>query len=62
MQIDGDRDAFYDKLSSLFNKVPEHDMLIVMGSFNANVGNGNKRIERYIGHHGSGDLNQNGDS
>ena len=27
-----DRDAFYDKLSSLINRVPKHDMLIAMGN------------------------------
>ena len=61
MQIDEDKDAFYDKLSGLINKVPKHDMLIVMSDFNAKVANDNKGIERIFNQHEIGDLNQNGE-
>ena len=41
MRIDEDKDAFYDKLSSLINKVPKHDMLIATGDFSVNGDNDN---------------------
>ena len=51
VHINQDKDAFYNKLSSLFNKVPKHDMLIVMDDFNAKVSKDNKGIERCFGQH-----------
>ena len=37
--------AFYDELSSLVRSVPKHNMLVIGGSMNAQIGkNGNKKI------------------
>ena len=49
---DEDKDKFYNQLQSLINKTPSHDLLLVMGDFNAKIGNDNIGVERTIGTHG----------
>ena len=58
--MDEDKDAFYDELPNQISKVRKHNMLIVISDFNAKVSNNKKWIERFLGQHGFGDLNQNG--
>ena len=41
-------------------KVPKHDLLVVMGDFNAKMGNDNKGYENIPGKNGIGILNDNG--
>ena len=38
---DKGKDKFYNQLQSLINKTPSHYLLLVMGDFNANIGNVN---------------------
>ncbi|CAG2246334.1 unnamed protein product [Mytilus edulis] len=41
--------------------VPCHDLLVVMGDLNAKVGNNNTDMDRIIGKHGCGTINDNGE-
>ena len=40
--------------------VPTNDVLVVMGDLNAKVGNENVGLERAIGKHWCGEMNENG--
>ena len=54
------KDAFYEQLQAAVNTAPRHDLLIVMGDFNAKVGSDNTHAERTMGTHGCGSINDNG--
>jgi hypothetical protein len=56
-----EKDLFYDKLRSVVEKVPRHDVLIVMGDMNAVVGKENAGFEQVMGRHGCGEMNDNGE-
>ena len=56
-----DKDRFYEVLQKTIDKVPKHDVLIVMGDLNAKVGADNTGCERIMGKHGPGTVNENGD-
>ncbi|XP_025078691.1 craniofacial development protein 2-like [Pomacea canaliculata] len=61
---DGDdeaKDTFYDQLQAEVSAAPNHDLLIVMGDMNAKVGNDNTHVERTMGRHGCGCMNENGE-
>ncbi|XP_025080471.1 craniofacial development protein 2-like [Pomacea canaliculata] len=61
---DGDdevKDTFYDQLQAEVSAAPHHDLLIVMGDMNAKVGNDNTHVERTMGRHGCGCMNENGE-
>ena len=61
-QRDADeKDDFYQQLQAAVETVPAHDMLLVLGDLNARTGSDNKGKERYMGKHGMGDLNDNGE-
>ena len=55
-----DKEAFYNKLQEAIQRVPTHDMLLVMGDLNARVGNDNTGRESNMGTHGCGIMNNNG--
>ena len=57
---DEDKDAFYEQLQATWNKAPKHDVKIVMGDFNAKVGESNQGHEEHMGTHGLGVRNDNG--
>ena len=53
-----ENDKFYASLQKIVSKVNKSDMLIIMGDFNARVGN--TKIEQYVGIHGEETCNRNG--
>ncbi|XP_076105780.1 uncharacterized protein LOC143074119 [Mytilus galloprovincialis] len=55
------KDTFYEQLQAEVRLVPRHDLLVVMGDLNAKVGNNNTDMDRIIGEHGCGTINDNGE-
>ena len=56
-----DKDQFYSALQAALEDIPSHDVLLLMGDFNARVGNNNEQREKTMGRHGLGDLTNNGE-
>ena len=56
-----DKDQFYSALQAALEDIPSHDVLLLMGNFNARVGNNNEQREETMGRHGLGDLTNNGE-
>ena len=56
-----EKDSFNDSLKAVLAEVPIRDVLLVMGDLNAKVGNENTGLEKAIGRHGCGDMNENGE-
>jgi len=56
-----EKDRFYSSLRGVVEEVPTHDVLVVMGDFNAKIGRENTGLERVIGKHGCGEMNENGE-
>jgi hypothetical protein len=52
---------FYLALQSEIEKVPKHDVTIVMGDLSAKAGNDNTGNERVMGRYGCGSINDNGE-
>jgi hypothetical protein len=55
------KDTFYEQLQDEIDKTPKHDLLIVMGDFNAKVGEDNVGVERAMGREGVDTMNENGE-
>uniref|UniRef100_A0A8C7WPA4 Endonuclease/exonuclease/phosphatase domain-containing protein n=1 Tax=Oryzias sinensis TaxID=183150 RepID=A0A8C7WPA4_9TELE len=55
------KDSFYEQLDTEVKLTPRHDVLIIMGVLNANVGKDNSNNERAMGKHGCGTMNENGE-
>ena len=55
------KDTFYEQLQSVVDKVPKHDLLLVMGDVNAKVGCNNQGRESFMGRFGKGEMNENGE-
>lgn len=55
------KDDWYEELHLAVSKVPQHDLLLIMGDINAKVGNDNTNCERAMGRHGCGVMNDNGE-
>ncbi len=53
------KDKFYEQLQAVLEETPRHDMKVVMGDMNANIGNDNKKYERAMGREGCGTMNEN---
>ena len=56
-----EKDQFYSSLKTVVEQVPTHDVLVVMGDLNAKIGNENAGLERAMGKHGCGKMNENGE-
>ena len=54
-------DGFYDQLSQTLRGIPFSDKIILMGDFNARVGDDFSTWKNVIGKHGSGKINANGE-
>ena len=55
-----DKDHFYDALNETMSKIPSHDITIVLGDMNANIGNDNTDVEEVMGKHSIRTINNNG--
>lgn len=55
------KEEWYEHLQLVISKVPQHDMILIMGDMNAKVGSDNTRRERAMGKHGCGVMNDNGE-
>ena len=53
--------SFYAQLQSVLDKLPNRDMLILLGDMNAKVGADNTDREREMGKHGLEKMNENGE-
>ena len=49
-----DKEDWYEQLQQAVAKVPQHDMLLIIGDMNAKVGSENSNCERAMGKHGCG--------
>ena len=47
------KDGFYEKLQDVFDEIPNHDMKILMGDFNAQLGGERRGLENVVGAHAS---------
>ena len=56
-----DKDKFYDSLQATLEDIPQHDLTILMGDFNARVGSNNEGRERVMGKEGTGEMTDNGE-
>ncbi|CAB3986927.1 Hypothetical predicted protein [Paramuricea clavata] len=54
------KDQFYSRLQTIVESCPGRDFTIMMGHFNAKIGNDNTGWEEVMGCHGLGDINDNG--
>ena len=54
------KNAFYDQLDDLLSSIPKHDIQIVIGDMNAQVGNDTSTWKPVLGRHAEGALNDNG--
>ncbi|XP_068723593.1 craniofacial development protein 2-like [Montipora capricornis] len=58
---EADKNAIYEQLQAVTDKVPTHDLLMVLGDLNARPGNNNIGRDRVMGKHGIGTINDNGE-
>ncbi|GFR83120.1 craniofacial development protein 2 [Elysia marginata] len=52
-----DKNQFYFALQELWTEYQGYDVLLLMGDFNAKIGNKNINKEKIMGRHGIGDIN-----
>ena len=55
------KDQFYSSLKTVVEHVLTHDVLVVMGDLNAKIRNENAGLERAMGKHECGKMNENGE-
>ncbi|GFS11523.1 3-hydroxybutyrate dehydrogenase type 2 [Elysia marginata] len=58
---DEEKNAFYDLLQEVMDKLPEKDINILMGDANAKIGRDDTGYDRIMGSHGLGEMNDNGE-
>lgn len=61
VDLEGPKDDFYDLLATTIDKIHKGEIIILMGDFNAKVGNSNTGCRRVLGQHGTGTRTDNGD-
>ena len=60
VSTDEAKDDFYGALSTILQSVDHRDKLMLMGDFNARVGNDHEIWPEVLGRHGTGKMNSNG--
>ena len=55
------KDEFYDRLQRILDKCSEKDVNILMGDFNAKIGEDNTGYEEVMGRQGIGEMSENGE-
>ena len=55
-----DSDMFYARLDHEIRQTPQSDKVIILGDFNARVGNNYMAWQGVLGRHGIGNMNMNG--
>ena len=55
-----EKDRFYSDLRSLIQSTPADDKVVILGDFNARVGQGSEAWKGVLGKHGVGNCNENG--
>ncbi|XP_061176179.1 craniofacial development protein 2-like [Saccostrea echinata] len=55
------KETFTEELQEVIYNTPKHDILLIIGDFNAKVGSNNKGHESAMGKHGIGERNENGE-
>jgi len=56
------KDVFYEQVQKVLDKIPKHDIVILMGDWNAKVGDQQDGEEGVVGHHGQhGERSENGE-
>ncbi|XP_062602942.1 craniofacial development protein 2-like [Saccostrea cucullata] len=58
---DETKQDFYEALQAELEKITKHDLTIIMGDFNAKIGQDNTGYERVMGKYGCGTMNENGE-
>src|SRR5258706_200987 len=58
---DQEKDEFYEQMQDVLSTAPEHDMKLVMGDFNAQIGRDNNAWEEAMGKEAIGDRTDNGE-
>lgn len=52
-------EEFYSEITNVYSRLPKHHLTVIMGDFNAKIGNGGEG--EYVGPHGLGERNESGD-
>lgn len=55
-----EKEKFYGQLNKTLRAIKRHDIIMIMGDFNAQLGGENEGVEMVMGKHGLGVLNDNG--
>ena len=55
-----EKDQFYNRLQALMQERTEREVTILMGDFNAKIGQDNTGYSKIMGKHGRGTMNENG--
>jgi len=55
------KDTFYSSLQAVLDYIPRHDVTMLLGDFNARVGQNSHNRSRVMGTHALGDITDNGE-
>ncbi|XP_071638432.1 craniofacial development protein 2-like [Temnothorax longispinosus] len=55
------KNVFYEQLTATIRDLRKSDIVVLMGDFNAKVGQNNSRLEHVMGAHALGQMNNNGE-
>ena len=58
---EGDKEEFYNRVMTIVQGRPRRNIVILMGDFNAKIGNSNTGYEEVMGQQGIGEMNDNGE-